>query len=119
MNLIQSTIPAGGRNHLDAPCPKCGGRLAHCESGNVPGAVACEACEWQGEWKRTSNPWDMEKGGAVAYFQPHRGRPWGARQGQVRLRVDLSEKGRWTMAARRAGQSLSEWLRKLANDAAS
>jgi hypothetical protein len=33
------------------------------------------------------------------------------------MRVDLAEKGRWTIAARRSGQSLSEWLRKLANDA--
>lgn len=117
MNLLESTIPAGGRNHLDAPCPKCGGRLAHCEGGNVPGAVACEGCGWQGEWKRTSNPWDMETGGAVAHFLPHRGRPWGAREGQVRMRVDLAEKGRWNRAAQKRGQSLSEWLRKLANEA--
>lgn len=117
MREVSSKIAAGGRNHLDAPCPKCGGRLVSCEAGNVPGAVACAACRWQGEWVRTDNPWDMESGGAIAFFIPHRGRPWGAREGQVRLRVDLEEKGRWTMAARRNGLSLSEWLRKLANEA--
>ena len=114
---LSSNIPAGGRNHLDAPCPKCGGQLTNREAGNVPGAVACAECGWQGEHRGTDNPWDIETGGAIARFQPHRGRPWGAIQGQVRLRVDLAEKGRWTMAARSKGKSLSDWLRGLANDA--
>lgn len=114
---LQSTIPAGGRNHQDAPCPKCGGRLTNREAGNIPGAVACTDCGWQGEHRRTESPWDMETGGAVAWFLPHRGRPWGAQNAQVRMRCDLSEKGKWTMASRKAGQSLSDWLRTLANNA--
>jgi hypothetical protein len=69
---FKSPIPAGGRNHTDAPCPQCGGQLADRSAGNVPGEVACNACDWHGEWMRTLNPQDMETGGAVAYFsQPH------------------------------------------------
>ena len=117
MNEILSPIPAGGRNHLDAPCPKCGGRLASCEAGNIPGAVACESCGWQGENTGIAQPWEMESGGAVARFRQHLGRPWGARQAIVKLRCDIAEKGRWTAAARAQGKTLSEWLRGLANGA--
>jgi hypothetical protein len=71
-HLVKSPIPAGGRNHTDAPCPQCGGQLADRSAGNVPGEVACNACDWHGEWRQTLNPQDMETGGAVAYFsQPH------------------------------------------------
>jgi hypothetical protein len=50
--------------------------------------------------------------------KPKRGRPVSPRPktGQVRMRVDLAEKGRWVQAARRDGATLSQWLRRLAND---
>lgn len=114
---LTSPLPARARNHLDAPCPKCGGRLSNCEAGNVPGAVACEACGWQGEHLGTSQPWLMESGGAVARFRQHLGRPWGARGALVRVRCDIAEKGRWNLAAQKRGQSLSEWIRDRANEA--
>lgn len=51
-----------------------------------------------------------------------RGRPPGSTaeqtlDGQVRVRCLRSEKGDWVRASRAAGQSLSDWLRKLANQA--
>jgi hypothetical protein len=113
---LRSNIPAGGRNHLDAPCPKCGGRLASCEAGNVPGAVAC-GCGWQGEHCGMERDWEIDSGHAVAIFRQHLGRPWGAREGLVRVRCDIADKGRWTMAARREGKTLSDWLRGIANSA--
>jgi hypothetical protein len=66
---LESPIPAGGRNHLDAPCPICAKRLTNNEAGNVPGAVTCKSCGWHGEWTKTSKPWEMETGGAIAYFK--------------------------------------------------
>jgi|GEM_PF-2165368 len=66
---LTSKLPAGARSHLDAPCPKCGGILISREAGSVPGEVCCEDCGWQGTWKGTENPWDMETGGAVARFE--------------------------------------------------
>lgn len=46
-----------------------------------------------------------------------RGRPPvdSPRDGIVRMRVELSEKGEWVRAARKAGKTLSQWLRDLAN----
>lgn len=41
-----------------------------------------------------------------------------AREARVVLRVRVSERERWTRAATRLGQSLSEWLRGLAEVAA-
>lgn len=48
---------------------------------------------------------------------PKRGRPTepDSKNAIVKLRVELAEKGRWVRAARKAGKSLSEWLRELAN----
>lgn len=48
------------------------------------------------------------------------GRPVGwrkedVRDGDVRLRVRLADKGRWVRAARGRGMSLSAWLEEIAN----
>ena len=48
------------------------------------------------------------------------GRPVGwrkedGRDGAVRLRVRLEDKGRWVRAARRRGMTLSAWLEETAN----
>jgi hypothetical protein len=69
MKIIQSSIRVGGRNHLDAICPQCGGQLLDRSPGNVPGSVQCGSCGWMGIWVKTLNPWDMEKGGSVACFR--------------------------------------------------
>lgn len=46
-----------------------------------------------------------------------RGRPTepDSKNAIVKMRVELPEKGRWVRASRKAGKSLSEWLRDLAN----
>lgn len=50
--------------------------------------------------------------------KPRLGRPPGdPKQGIVRVRCELEEKGRWVRTARQAGKTLSEWLRDLANAA--
>jgi hypothetical protein len=51
-----------------------------------------------------------------------RGRPPGttkddAKDGVVRMRVRLAQKGEWVRKARKAGKSLTQWLTDLANDA--
>lgn len=52
-------------------------------------------------------------------FVALRGRPPGptgdAKQALVKVRCDLEEKGRWTLAARKKEKTLSEWLRDRAN----
>jgi hypothetical protein len=52
---------------------------------------------------------------------PKQGRPPGetgaAMDAIVKVRCDLAEKGHWVSKARKAGMTLSEWIRTLANKA--
>lgn len=59
----------------------------------------------------------MEQEESIVSDKPKLGRPpeQDPKDAIVKLRVDLSEKGHWVRSARKAGKSLSKWLRDLAN----